>query len=44
VSGAEKVHFSYERYLVNALRQAFGFTGSPVRLAFRRTRVKKSRR
>ena len=44
VSQPEKIHFSYERYLVNALRQAFGFTGSPVRLAFRRARAKKARR
>ncbi len=30
------IHFSYERYLVNAMRQAFGFAGSPIRLSFRR--------
>jgi GTP-binding protein len=29
------IHFSYERYLVNKLREAFGFTGSPLRLLFR---------
>ena len=44
VSQSGKIHFSYERYLVNALRQAFGFTGSPVRLAFRRARAKRARR
>jgi len=44
VNRPEKIHFSYERYLVNALRQAFGFTGSPVRLIFRRTRAKKAAR
>ncbi len=32
---AEGVHFSYERYLTNCLRQAFGFAGCPIRLKFR---------
>jgi GTP-binding protein len=31
----ERVHFSYERYLVNSLRHAYGFAGSPLRLLFR---------
>lgn len=31
----EGIHFSYERYLVNQLREAFGFTGTPLRLLFR---------
>jgi GTP-binding protein len=31
----EEVHFSYQRYLENQLRQAFGFTGTPLRLLFR---------
>jgi GTPase len=31
-----EIHFSYERYLVNALRQAFGFSGSPIRLSLRK--------
>lgn len=30
-----KIHFSYERYLINSLRRAHGFSGSPVRLLFR---------
>jgi len=34
VNKAEGVHFSYRRYLVNCLRQAFGFAGCPVRLHF----------
>ena len=36
VNQPDKIHFSYERYLIGSLRQAFGFTGSPVRLLFRR--------
>jgi GTP-binding protein len=30
------VHFSYERYLVNRMRQAFDFEGVPIRLHFRK--------
>ena len=33
---ATKFHFSYERFLVNKLREQFGFTGSPIRLHVRR--------
>jgi GTP-binding protein len=29
------VHFSYERYLSNKLREAFGFQGCPIRLKFK---------
>ncbi len=29
------VHFSYERYLENKLRKAFGFKGTPLRLIFK---------
>jgi GTP-binding protein len=32
---ARLVHFSYHRYLENKLRQAFGFTGTPLRLIFK---------
>ena len=31
-----KLHFSYERFLVNRLRETFGFEGSPIRLTVRR--------
>ena len=31
----DALHFSYERYLSNKLREAFGFTGTPLRLLFK---------
>lgn len=31
----EGIHFSYERYLSNKLREAFGFAGAPLRLLFK---------
>ncbi|MBR2570617.1 MAG: ribosome biogenesis GTPase Der [Clostridia bacterium] len=31
----ELMHFSYERYLENQLRKAFGFDGTPIRLIMR---------
>ncbi|GAB4294786.1 MAG: ribosome biogenesis GTPase Der [Desulfuromonadia bacterium] len=31
----EGIHFSYERYLTNRFREAFGFEGTPLRLIFR---------
>ena len=31
-----KFHFSYERFLTNRLREAFGFVGTPIRLRVRR--------
>ncbi len=34
VNKAEGIHFSYERYLMNCLRQAFGFVACPIRLKF----------
>jgi GTP-binding protein len=34
VNKAEGVHFTYERYLMNCFRQAFGFTACPIRLKF----------
>ena len=42
---ADSVHFSYQRYLENRLRDAFGFLGTPIRLVFReRSAVKLERR
>ena len=33
---ATTFHFSYERFLVNRLREEFGFEGSPIRIQVRR--------
>jgi GTP-binding protein len=40
---ATTFHFSYERFLLNQLREKFGFVGTPIRLQVRR-RAKKGRR
>lgn len=37
----EDIHFSYERYLHNALREAFGFEGVPLRLRYRGREARK---
>ncbi|MBW1678933.1 MAG: ribosome biogenesis GTPase Der, partial [Deltaproteobacteria bacterium] len=31
----QAIHFSYERYLANQLRETYGFEGTPLRLFFR---------
>lgn len=36
VNDPELMHFSYERYIENTLRQTFGFEGTPVRLWIRK--------
>jgi GTP-binding protein len=33
---ATSFHFSYERFLVNRLRESFGLLGTPVRLHVRK--------
>ena len=33
---ATEFHFSYERFLINQLRESFGFVGTPIRLHVRR--------
>jgi GTP-binding protein len=35
VNDTHLMHFSYQRYLENKLRQSFGFTGTPLRLVFK---------
>ncbi|HJX69567.1 MAG TPA: GTPase, partial [Dehalococcoidia bacterium] len=35
VNNAKLVHFSYQRYLENKLRQRFGFQGTPLHLLFK---------
>src|SRR5262245_24032107 len=44
VNKPREIHFSYERYLLNALRHAFGFPGSPIRLSFRKAVTGRARR
>jgi GTP-binding protein len=39
VNDPRLVHFSYERYLENVIRESFGFEGTPLRFVFR-TRVR----
>jgi GTP-binding protein len=38
VNDPKIVHFGYERYLANRLRETFGFVGTPIRLLFRSSR------
>jgi GTP-binding protein len=40
VNDPKILHFGYERYLLNRLRDAFGFVGTPIRLLFRESRDK----
>jgi len=35
VNDATLLHFSYQRYLENQLRRAFGFPGTPLKLVFK---------
>lgn len=39
----ESVHFSYQRYVINALRERFGFRGTPVRASYRRKNKKEQK-
>jgi GTP-binding protein len=44
VNNPKLVHFSYQRYLENKLRQGFGFRGVPLRLIFTKTTRKINKR
>jgi GTP-binding protein len=44
VNDPSALHFSYERYLVSALREAFGFAGCPLRIRVRRRRAPRAPR
>ena len=35
VNDPTQIHFTYRRFLENQLRDAFGFTGTAIRLSFR---------
>ncbi|UCD08401.1 MAG: ribosome biogenesis GTPase Der [Dehalococcoidales bacterium] len=35
INDKKLIHFSYQRYLENKLRQTFGFTGTPIKLIFK---------
>lgn len=41
VNDPDMVHFSYQRYLENKLRQTFGFSGTSLRLLFKKARSRK---
>jgi GTP-binding protein len=41
VNDPRLVHFSYQRYLENRLRQTFGFSGTSLRLLFKKARSRK---
>ncbi len=34
-NNAEEIHWGYERYLENRIREAYGFTGTPIKVVFR---------
>lgn len=38
VNNAKGIHFSYERYLMNQIRETFGFDSVPLKLIFRKKR------
>lgn len=42
-NAATEFHFSYERFLINQIRDRFGFLGTPIRLHVRRRRGRAAR-
>ena len=43
INSEELMHFSYERYLENCLRKAFGFEGTPLRFVLREKKKEEAR-
>ena len=43
VNRPDGIHFSYARYLAKSLRHAFGLSGSPIRLSFRKGTTPRAR-
>jgi len=42
-SHPDQIHFSYQRYVINAIRKQFGFEGVPIRVRYRRAGRRKRR-
>ncbi|RYD02954.1 hypothetical protein N752_22470 [Desulforamulus aquiferis] len=40
VNDPELMHFSYQRYLENKLRDTYGFEGTPIRIFLRKREAK----
>ena len=40
VNNPKGVHFSYERFIINIIREKFGFSGVPIRLSIRQRKSK----
>ena len=40
VNSKELMHFSYQRYIENKIRETFGFTGTPIRIFIRERKEK----
>ena len=43
INAEELMHFSYQRYLENCLRKAFGFEGTPIRFLLREKKKEEAR-
>ena len=43
INSEDLMHFSYQRYLENCLRKAFGFEGTPIRFVLREKRKEDAR-
>jgi len=42
-NNAELIHWGYGRYLENRIRDAYGFTGTPIKIVFRSREEKDER-